>query len=226
MLTTKTKVAFGFGASGEAATNWIFNSLAFFFYNQILGLSGTLTALAVGIGIAFDAVSDPLIGSISDRFRSSLGRRHPLMYAAPVPLVISIFAMFHAPVDSSQIQLFVWFTFWTVAMRASSTLFAVPHLALGAELSADYFERTRVMSFNNLLYFAGVIVMHSVVWFVVFPQYADGRMDQAAYFPIVIFCCTLVLMAMFSSAFGTQKSSPSNLPQIPLDFGRNGTFWD
>ena len=65
-----TKIAFGIGASGEAATNWIFNALVFFYYNQILGLSGTLTAAAVTIGIASDAVTDPLIGSISDRWRS------------------------------------------------------------------------------------------------------------------------------------------------------------
>lgn len=57
------KLAFGVGASGEAATNWIFNALTFFYYNQILGLSGTMTAAAVTIGIASDAITDPLMGS-------------------------------------------------------------------------------------------------------------------------------------------------------------------
>lgn len=58
-IAIPTKIAFGIGASGEAATNWIFNALVFFYYNQILGLSGTLTAAAVTIGIASDAVTDP-----------------------------------------------------------------------------------------------------------------------------------------------------------------------
>jgi len=65
-LAMPTKLAFGIGATGEAATNWIFNALTFFFYNQILGLSGTLTAAAVTIGIISDAITDPLIGSISE----------------------------------------------------------------------------------------------------------------------------------------------------------------
>jgi len=56
-----------------------------FFYNQILGLSGTLTAAAVTIGIVSDAFTDPLVGSISDRWQSRLGRRHHVMFAAPLP---------------------------------------------------------------------------------------------------------------------------------------------
>ena len=59
-VAMRTKLAFGIGATGEASCNWIFNALTFFFYNQILGLSGILTALAVTIGIFSDAISDPL----------------------------------------------------------------------------------------------------------------------------------------------------------------------
>ena len=68
-VSIKTKLWFGLGASGEAATNWIFNALTFFYYQQILGLSGTLAGLAVTIGIFSDALTDPLMGSISDRTR-------------------------------------------------------------------------------------------------------------------------------------------------------------
>jgi len=122
------KVAFGIGASGEAASNWIFNALTFFFYNQILGLSGTMTAAAVTIGIASDAITDPLMGSISDRWRSRLGRRHPFMFAAPLPLVITIYLIFSPPAGLTDWGLFAWFAVFTVLMRISSTLFAVPHL--------------------------------------------------------------------------------------------------
>ena len=75
VLSMSTKLAFGLGASGEAASNWIFNALTFFFYNQIIGLSGTLTAAAVTIGIASDAITDPVVGSISDRWRSKLASK-------------------------------------------------------------------------------------------------------------------------------------------------------
>lgn len=216
------KLAFGIGASGEAATNWIFNALTFFFYNQVLGLSGTLTAAAVTIGIASDAVTDPLMGSISDRFRSRLGRRHPFMFAAPLPLIVCIYLIFHPPGAFESTGLFLWFATFTVLMRICSTLFAVPHLAMGAELSDDYYERSKIMSYNNVFTYVGVIVMHVVVWFLIFPSFDNGRMHQQAYSPIVFFCCSLVLVCMLGSAFMTRsriplmKAVPDDLPPFSI----------
>ena len=217
-----TKIAFGIGASGEAATNWIFNALVFFYYNQILGLSGTLTAAAVTIGIASDAVTDPLIGSISDRWRSKLGRRHPFMFAAPLPLVVCIYLMFNPPAEFTGFALFGWFAGFTVLMRVCSTLFAVPHLAMGAELTDDYIERTRVMAYNNVFTYIGVIVMHVVVWFGIFPVFDNGRMTQVAYMPVVLFCTSLIVLCMLGSAFATRgqiarmKPVPEDLPPFSL----------
>lgn len=216
------KVAFGIGASGEAATNWIFNALTFFFYNQILGLSGTMTAAAVTIGIASDAITDPLMGSISDRWRSRLGRRHPFMFAAPLPLVITIYLIFSPPPELTEGGLFLWFAIFTVLMRICSTLFAVPHLAMGAELSDDYFERSKIMSYNNVFTYVGVIAMHIAVWVFIFPAYDNGRMTQAAYFPVVIFCSSLIMVCMLGSAYATRgqiarmKKVPEDLP--PFSF--------
>ncbi len=150
-VSMRTKLAFGVGASGEAGTLWMFNALTFFFYNQILGLPADLAGIAVFIAIVFDAITDPVMGSISDRFRSKYGRRHPFMFAAPGPILIALFFIFNPP-DAVQtdFQLFAWYTFFTVILRASLTLFTVPHLALGAELSDDYDERSKVYGWREM----------------------------------------------------------------------------
>ena len=210
-LTIKTKLAFGVGATGEGATNWIFAGLTFFFYNQVLGLSGSLTGLAVLIAIIFDAVSDPIMGSISDRFISKLGRRHPFMFAAPFPTVVAIYLMFFPPDGLSEYGLFGWLIFSTILLRLSITLFAVPHLALGAELSDDYFERSRVMSYNNLFGYMGVIIMHIFVWFLIFPYFAGekiGQLYQESYTPIAIFSMVLISLCILSSAYFTKDKIP------------------
>ncbi len=212
----RSKLAFGVGAIGEAATNWIFNALTFFYYNQILGLSGTLTGAAVFIGIIFDAVSDPTMGSISDRTRGAWGRRHPWMFAAPLPVVLSIFLIYHPPSGLGEWGLFAWFMVFLVMMRLSITLFAVPHLALGAELSDDYFERSKVMAYNNIFTYVGVIAMHIAVWFVIFPSYENGRMTQDAYLPIILFGSSLIVGAILTSAIATRDRIPF-LKQIPKD---------
>ena len=174
----------------------------------MLGLSGTLTAAAVTIGILFDAISDPVVGSISDRWRSKLGRRHPFMYIAPLPLIISIYFIFNPPESLSSFELFLWFTIFTVLMRVSSTLFAVPHLALGAELSEGYIERTRIMSYNTLFTYFGVVIMHAVVWFIIFPSYDNGRMIQESYNSVVYFGASLIVICILLSARGTEDRIP------------------
>lgn len=221
LVSIRTKLAFGVGAAGESATNWIFTALTFFYYNQIVGLSGTLTALAVTIGIFSDAITDPLMGSISDRLKSKWGRRHPFMFAAPGPLVLTIYAIFNPPHGLDTVWLFIWFTFFTVAMRVCLTLFAVPHLAMGAELSDDYNQRSRVMSYNNMFAYIGGLIMHAVVWFLVFPNFTDGQRNQLAYLPIVIFCCILVMTCILASAWNTRDQIPY-LKQPPDDGGKFG----
>ncbi|HJN53147.1 MAG: MFS transporter [Pseudomonadales bacterium] len=215
-LAMRTKLAFGIGATGEASTNWIFNALTFFYYNQILGLSGTMTALAVTIGIASDAITDPLMGSISDRYRSRFGRRHPFMFAAPAPLVLTIYAIFNPPGGLDSTGLFLWFAIFTVGMRICLTLFAVPHLAMGAELSDDYNERSKVMSYNNVFTYLGVFVMHVVVWWVIFPAFDNGRTNQDSYLPIVFFCCSLIMVSILTSAYTTLDQLP-RMKKIPED---------
>ena len=86
-----TKLIYSFGGASETIINLAFNSFNFFFYTNVMGLSATLAGLAITIALFCDAITDPLIGSWSDRFRSRLGRRHLFMFAAPLPVMASLF---------------------------------------------------------------------------------------------------------------------------------------
>jgi Na+/melibiose symporter-like transporter len=133
------------------------------------------------------------------------------MFAAPFPTVIAIYLMFFPPIGLSEYGLFGWLIFSTILLRLSITLFAVPHLALGAELSDDYFERSRVMSYNNLLGYMGVIIMHIFVWFLIFPFFAGekiGQLYQESYTPIAIFSMVLISLCILSSAYFTKDQIP------------------
>src|SRR5215510_14586524 len=105
-LAMRTKLAYGVGAAAEAGPYIAFNSFSLLFYNNVLGLSGTLSGLAVTLALIFDAVMDPAVGFWSDRLHSRLGRRHPFMYAAPLPLAISVYLIYSPPAGLSGIPLF------------------------------------------------------------------------------------------------------------------------
>ena len=89
-LRFPTKLAYGVGQAAEGLKNGAFGIFVLFYYNQVLGLSGTLAGLAIGVALVFDSVSDPLAGSVSDHWRSKLGRRHPFLYAAIIPMAASM----------------------------------------------------------------------------------------------------------------------------------------
>ena len=137
-VPVSTKFFFALGTASEAVIGVAFNFFNFFFYTNLVGLSGTLAGLAITIALFFDAVTDPLVGAVSDRWRSRLGRRHPFMFAAPLPVMICLFGIYSPPDTWGDTGLFLWLTTLTIIMRTSITLFNVPHLALGAELSAPH----------------------------------------------------------------------------------------
>jgi GPH family glycoside/pentoside/hexuronide:cation symporter len=212
-VALRTKLYFGAGAGGEAASMWTFNALLLIFYQQILGLPAGMASIALGIAILADAITDPLIGAISDRFRSRFGRRHPFLFLAPAPLALCVFLIFHPPafVVDSQTLLFAWLCTFTVLQRTFQTFYVVPHLAMGAELSTDYIERTRIMSFNNLFTLYGGMLMHVMVWFVIFGFFfADqgGQLHRPAYTWTILLACTIILVSIFACAWGTRDQIP------------------
>ena len=77
-LTRGIKVSYGVGQAAEGIKNGAFSVFVFFYYTQVLGLPTIYTGFAVGIALAFDAISDPLVGSLSDNWRSSSWAQAPI----------------------------------------------------------------------------------------------------------------------------------------------------
>jgi GPH family glycoside/pentoside/hexuronide:cation symporter len=150
-----------------------------FYYKQVLGLSGTLTGLAIAISIIWDGISDPMIGAWSDRLRSRIGRRHPLMIAAVIPMAAG-FIMLYGPPDNvlnDQMQLFTWLLISILLVRTALTFFMVPYLALGAEIIDDYHERSQLAGMRtNVAWFISTLVSASALIFLFNEENGlDGR---------------------------------------------------
>lgn len=219
----RLKFLYAFGSAAETTISVAFNSFNFFFYTNIMGVPGTLAGLAITIALVFDAVTDPLVGTLSDRWRSKLGRRHPFMFSAPIPVMLCLFFIYSPPEGMESFGLFVWLTVLTVIMRSSMTLYHVPHLALGAELSADFTERTRVMSMNTMFGalggFATAFVAYSF-FFSATPEYPNGLLNQSAY-PMFAIAASLVgggvmiVTTVFTmSVIPRLASAPVDLPRF------------
>jgi GPH family glycoside/pentoside/hexuronide:cation symporter len=207
-------VAYGTGQAAEGVANYLLTSLLLFYYTSVLGLSGQLAGLALLLGFLFDAVTDPLIAVASDRTRSRWGRRHPYLFASAIPLGAGLAFAFRPPeFVSSQAELFVWLLVVVVMIRAAITLFHVPHMALGAELSTDYDERTRVVTARSI---AGIIGAASIISFYFgllaayeSPTHPDIRLNPAPYAIYALVAGLAAGVIVLISAFGTLSVVPN-----------------
>lgn len=206
------------GQVAEGIKNTGFTTFLLFYYNSVLGLSGTYAGTALLIALFFDAITDPVVGSISDTFKHRLGRRHPFMYASAIPLAVTYGLIFSPPEGLGQMGLFLWLTGFAILVRASMTLYHVPHMALGAELTSDYRERTVVVAYRSAFGALGVGLVLGLGWTFFFPDVDGqlGRFDPKAYRSFGWVFGAMMLVSIVVSAWGTRSVIPS-LPKPPAD---------
>ncbi len=210
-LPFHTKFWFGFGQAAEGMKNAAFGTFLLLFYSQVLGLPAYLAGLALMISLVIDAFSDPLTGSLSDALRHRWGRRHPFMYASALPLWFTFAFAFAPPPDLGHGALFAWMLLSTIAARGSMALYHVPHLALGAELSDDYHERTAVVAWRLFFGLFGTVVLLLVcqrVFLTPTPEFPNGELNPGAYRPMAWFFGGAMAVAIVLSALGTHSRIP------------------
>ena len=208
-----TKLYYGFGAVANGAKSNGFNYLLLFYYSQVVGLRADLVSLGILIALVFDAVSDPLVGYISDNTHSKLGRRHPYMYAAGVPVALAYYFLWSPPAWD-ETGLFLYFVCMAVLIRTLITFYEIPSTALVAELTDDYDQRTEIMSFRYFFGWWGGLTMAVMNYLVFLPEdkggleYVQGWSNYGLAASIVIF------ISIYVSAIGTHKHIP-HLRQPP-----------
>jgi Na+/melibiose symporter-like transporter len=228
-LSISTKFAYGVGQVAEGIKSRGFDIIVFFYFTQVLGLQGSLAGAAVAIALIFDAVTDPVVGQLSDNWKSRLGRRHPFMYASALPMAVAWLLLFFPPTGLGQTGLFFWLLSFAVLVRAALTLYHVPHMALGAELSDDYVERTSVVQWRTLSGMVGSLGVIGLGIYYFFPasdSYSNGLLNPAHYPAFAVFSSILIFLTIWYSAWGTRKQIPRlpAPPAHPASFSISATY--
>jgi len=210
-ITSGTRWAYGSGGGGYGV---LYNAHYFvlIYYSQVLGLNPGLAGLAVGIGLVFDAITDPLIGYLSDSTRSRWGRRHPWLYASIFPLGASFYFLWHPPgfVEGDTL-LFAWLVVCNVSMRTALTMFLVPAYAIVAELTSEYDERTRLLTGFHVAYAVfsnGMSVLMYAFWLVPTEEFTDGVMNPAGYQKAGLFGTVIIVVSLLVFTIGLRRFIP------------------
>jgi GPH family glycoside/pentoside/hexuronide:cation symporter len=124
------------------------------FYSGTLGLDLAAVGLILMLARISDVITDPLIGRLSDRTRTRVGRRRPWVLAGVPVMMLSAYMLFLPPGEVSNLYLLIWIS----AIYLGYTLITIPYGAWGAELSGDYHERNRITGSREIFLLVGLLI--------------------------------------------------------------------
>jgi GPH family glycoside/pentoside/hexuronide:cation symporter len=215
------KVAFGLGM----LANQMFPAALGIFMVvlvQDLGFPAWMWGILFFLPRVFDAVTDPIMGFISDNTRSKWGRRRHYVFIGAIIMGISFVVMWQLYRESGLNYNFIYFLMWSFMFYLGLTIFSVPYVAMGYEMSDDFHERTSIMAVAQWIgQWAWVIapwfwvVMYDPEWF---PNADTATRSLAVWVGI-----SCMILAMIPAIFIKSKSTLDETSFSPLTLKSMGS---
>jgi GPH family glycoside/pentoside/hexuronide:cation symporter len=214
------KVAFGLGM----LANQMFPAALGIFMVvlvQDMGFPTWMWGILFFLPRAYDAVLDPIMGFVSDNTRSKWGRRRQYVFVGAIMMGVAFVAMWQLHRSDGLSYNFVYFLLWSLVFFTGLTVFSIPYVAIGYEMSDDFHERTGIMAVAQWIgQWAWVIapwfwvVMYDPTWF--------ANADSAARTLSVWVGVICMLLAMVPALFIPSRSTLDDDHLIPLTLANVG----
>jgi GPH family glycoside/pentoside/hexuronide:cation symporter len=155
------KAAFG---TGHLVNNLLPGALGVFqfFLLTAFGMDPFLAGLLGGLPRLFDAITDPIMGYITDNTKSRFGRRRPYIFGGAIFTGVMFILLWQLDPEASQMYNFWYFLIFSLIYITANTIYSTPLIGLGYEMTSDYNERTRLMAFSQTF---GQVAWMIVPWF-------------------------------------------------------------
>jgi len=215
-LKLRTKLGFGVCDLGG---NLFFTAMGFWSLNYLtdtVGLAAGLAGFAVMIGKLWDAVTDPMMGFISDRTRSRWGRRRPYLLFGSIPLFLSMWFFFTNPGISNPILLTIWAAFALMFLNTAYTVVNIPYSSLTPELTNDYHERTSLNGYRFGFAVIGTILGAAAVQPII-SAFGGVAGNKSAGFSAVGFILGLVMALTALATYASVKERDHSATEIPKE---------
>ncbi|MFT5484356.1 MAG: GPH family glycoside/pentoside/hexuronide:cation symporter, partial [Halieaceae bacterium] len=184
--------------------------------NLGLGMNPALVGLLGALPRLTDALTDPLMGYVSDQTKSRWGRRRPYIFCGAIAAGLCFALLWQFPEGKSENYYFWWFLLGSLIFYLAYTIFATPWVALGYELTPDYHERTRLMGVQNFMGQLAYLVSPWFLWImqneVWFDDLASGAAGLAVGVGIVTICIGVLPAIFLRERFVANSAAGSSEP--------------
>lgn len=218
-LRVKDKISYGSAALADAGVYTFSGTFLLFFLTTVAGMEPALAGTIAALGAVVDMIASPVVGFMSDHFVSKNGKRIPFLRAAAVPMGVACCLLFSdfglRGTPQAAYYVLAVMMFWI-----AYSVFFNPYMALGAEITEDYDERTSLRSFayifNTLGMFTGMVLPNSLVAvFVALGVSRTGAWTLTAG-AVGVLAMVSILVTGFFSPKGIVTNSEGNVPKAGL----------
>lgn len=200
-------------ASGDYSLNLFWQGTSFFlmvFYMQVLGLPPSIAGFVVMVGNIWDAFTDPLMGFFAERTRSKWGAYRPYLVLGALPLALSFALLFWVPASLEGNWLYGFVLVTLLFFKTCYTVVSIPYSTLGARMSSDTHERTRLMGVRMMAGFLGGMTVTGLAWL-----FRSSMADKQAFFWLGITCAVISVAVLYFCFKQTAVAArrPNNAPR-------------
>jgi len=210
-ITVFRIAGYGTGNLGFGLISQMLSSYLVFYATVILRMPGRLIGLIIAISVIWDAVSDPLMGYISDNTHSRFGRRHLYILLGTVLASISNIILWNVSPDLSMFHKFCWILTSVLLVKTFMTVYVTPYTALGAELSSDYNERTVIQTIKTLFFLFAILINTAGFMLIIFkktPEWPMGQLNPQSYKYAAMTASIIMLFSGLTAYVSTKKFIP------------------
>lgn len=179
--------------------------------------------LIFGAGRLWDAATDPLAGVWSDRTRHRLGRRRPWILASAIPIALFGWMAWSAPPDLGPLALIAWMTVAVFGFNTAMTVFLTPHQALGAELTLDHHQVSRIFAFRQAAGYVGMIgcLVFAMQYLMTSPQPREDASELALLAGGITIVLLVVSTMFLREPAGNRRRETRPITSVATDVWRN-----
>jgi len=211
-LPLSAKLLYGVGEMPITVLMFLSGFFLLFFYKSVMGLPPVWVGAGLFVSLALDAILDPFIGHLSDRTHHRLGRRHTFMLPGALAMGPCFFLLFWPPRSLGPPGLFAWLLICSIGLRATSAMYRIPYLGMGAELSRDYDDRTSTMAIRAVFGLMGTLSAAGLSFLIFFPNAAD-KLQYSGYPRLGLAFGALMSVTALISTFGTLPYRTNGAPK-------------
>ena len=229
-LTLKTRLGYGIGDIAICLYWSGVGLYLLYFYTDVVCISPSMAGLIYGIGMLWDALTDPFMGYIAERTRTKWGVYRPYLLFGNLPLALSFILLFWVPPFEGA-MLFFFLLFTNLLHRTCFTLESVPFSSLTPRITSDSQERTNLTGFRMMGAQTGTNLMALLAFPIIF--WVGGE-NESLGFVVLASLAGLTAMAIHAITFVTVKEPENDqgiervggsLSEAASAIGKNGPFW-